>query len=427
MTIGSQTDRRPRRTAGVRKVEVEIAGGFEAAAPAVMGRLARAMRSLVGAVPGPVTTAAELERGLGVSKKVAWQVHKIAESREALAAAGFVPGADPVRKLLAAAARRRVPAGVRAELAEAFEAFEAFVRRHAGDRASFLSMLGGAGDGADADVDRLHRRACFRAYSHFVGAQIQTRYSVTMVRKDPSDDALDTFVSLRGRMGLRRLRHDSTVVVDRYFVTTAAFPAAGGVPIPEPLDAKAQAAHGAPILPAFCTKPLPDLTTVSEAEGVARVELRERAVGLAGAVDLVFGTVTRSVRGAGSGRSDGKPHGFHTMTRTDLPTAVLITDVLVHAGDYGRLAPELYVYADPRAEDSAEHRERSPLLRCGERVEYLGRGLSAGACPEVPRYGEMLGHLSGRLGWDADEFDLYRVRVEYPLVHSVVRLAFPST
>ncbi len=397
--------------------------GFGSEAPVVMGRLAKAMRALVKAVPGEVSTAADLERNLGVTKKVAWQVHKIAEARNALAAAGFVPGADPVRKLLAAAQKRRVPAQVRSELADAFEQFEQFVQLHAGDRASFLSMVGHSGSDDASHVDRLHRRACFRAYSHFYGAQIATRYSVMMVRNEPAGSGLETFVSLRGRMGLRRLRLDATVTVDRYFVTTVAQADGVAKSSPAAIDRAGFERAGAPVLSTFCTKPMPRLQMIEERPGVTRVDLAEPAVGLSGAVDLVFGTVTRGVP---DGRPDGKPHGLHTMAKIDLPTSLLVTDILVHRGDYGRLTPELYVYADPGAEESQERRDRSPLIKTQEQVEFLGSGLSNHNQPDVPRHTEMLAHLCGGLGWDADEFDIYRLRIEYPLMHTVVRVALPA-
>jgi hypothetical protein len=395
---------------------------FDRDARSLMHRLSVAMRALVHAVPGEVASAADLERRLGVTKKVAWQVCKIADAADPLTAANFVPGADPMRKLIAAAQARRVPAAVRGEVAGAFASFEQFVEERAGDRASFLSMLGPMVDAADseagADVDRLHRRACFRAFSHFYGAQLGTRYSAMLVRKDSA--GLDTFVSLRARMGLRRLRADATVTVDRYYVTTASETAS---PTPRALDSAAFDRYHAPILPAFCTKPLPKLRMVAEGSGIARVELAERAVGLAGAVDLVFGTITRSV--SEPAPVDAQPHGFHTMAKNDLPSALLITDVLVHRESYGTVEPELYVYADPGSDESKERRERSTLLKTRERIECLGSGLNAPVSPDFPRRTEMLAHVSGSLGWDLEEFDVYRLRMEFPLMHSVVRVAVP--
>lgn len=399
---------------------------FEAKALTVMNRVAAAMRSLVNAVPGAVESAADLERKLGVTKKVAWQVYKITEARDAIAAATFVPGADPVRKLLAAAEKSRVPVSLRSELAEAFDAFESLVHEHAGDRASFLSMLdsmmGNADIEAGADVDRLHRRACFRSYSHFLGIQIATRYSIMMVREDPDCPGHNMFVSLRARLGLRRLRPEATVGVDRYFVTTG-LEHLNAAPVPEPLDPVAFRKYSAPILPAFCTSPLPKLTTIDEGGGIARVELAEREVGRSGAADLVLGTVTRAVPRP-HGR-DGAPHGFHTMSTNDVPTQLIVLDAMVRRADFGIVKPETYVYANPRAEESKEQRDKSPLLRCRERVEHVGSGLSSTASGDLPCYTEMVAHICGRLGWDPNEFDVYRLRIEYPLMHTAIRVAVP--
>lgn len=396
---------------------------FEVVAPRVLGKLVESMRGLIGATPGEITTAAELERGLGVSKKVAWQVFRIAESKEPLSAAGFVPGADPVRKLLEAAEKCRVPAKVRAEVWEAFQAFESLVASQAGDRASFISMLGISEGEESVDVERLHQRACFKAYAHFLGAQIATRYGAVMVRKDHWDNT-DTFVSLRARLGLRRLRQDATVVVDRYFVTTGVGDRKAVSPAPRPLDVGAWEKYKAAVLPAFCTKPLPALRTLSEGDGSSRVELAERKVGLGGAVDLVFGTVTSGVPAAVP--QPGSPHGFHAMAKIDFPSELLVMDVFVHAGDYGKLNPELYIYADPGSEETKERRELSPQLRTRDKIVHVGRGLGSDAIRGIPRRTEMIAHLCGGMGWDPEEFEVYRLKIEYPLMHTVIRMAFPT-
>ncbi len=42
----------------------------------------------------------------------------------------------------------------------------------------------------------------------------------------------------------------------------------------------------------------------------------------------------------------------------------------------------------------------------------------------MPRYGEMLRLGATAAGWDLSEFDVYRVRMPYPIMFSAVRIFF---
>ena len=43
----------------------------------------------------------------------------------------------------------------------------------------------------------------------------------------------------------------------------------------------------------------------------------------------------------------------------------------------------------------------------------------------MPRYVEMARYAFARLGWDGEQFEVYRCRVEYPVMHSAVVIRFP--
>ena len=42
----------------------------------------------------------------------------------------------------------------------------------------------------------------------------------------------------------------------------------------------------------------------------------------------------------------------------------------------------------------------------------------------MPRYDEMRSFVFERLGWDHAEFDVYRLRVEYPILSTALALSF---
>ena len=96
----------------------------------------------------------------------------------------------------------------------AYAAFEHLVRTHAGDRATFNSMVSaanGVDDGWHA-TDLQHRRNAFRAMSHAVGVQAKTRLMLMIVNETKGRATYDSAI-LGGFIGLRILRDLPTVRV----------------------------------------------------------------------------------------------------------------------------------------------------------------------------------------------------------------------
>jgi hypothetical protein len=63
-----------------------------------------------------------------------------------------------------------------------------------------------------------------------------------------------------------------------------------------------------------------------------------------------------------------------------------------------------------------------------ERTQTLGSGLGAAPLAGVPEYQDLIAETFARLRWDADEFVLHRLRVDYPAVATamVVQLDLPA-
>jgi hypothetical protein len=57
-------------------------------------------------------------------------------------------------------------------------------------------------------------------------------------------------------------------------------------------------------------------------------------------------------------------------------------------------------------------------------LERLGRGLAVLDCAEVPRYVDMMQYAFKRIGWNGERFDVYRCRLEYPVMQSLVDIRF---
>ena len=62
-----------------------------------------------------------------------------------------------------------------------------------------------------------------------------------------------------------------------------------------------------------------------------------------------------------------------------------------------------------------------------ETAVHLGTDLGALEAPEIPRYRGVLEHMLKELGWSDTTFDLYRVCVPYPTMHTWVHLRMDAT
>lgn len=77
-----------------------------------------------------------------------------------------------------------------------------------------------------------------------------------------------------------------------------------------------------------------------------------------------------------------------------------------------------------RGNESPAGTAQCQQLPIRERVVSLGSGADAVQTPEVPQYPEMFRYVCRILGWDPDEFDVYRLRLAFPVLSSDVKLQF---
>jgi hypothetical protein len=113
----------------------------------------------------------------------------------------------------------------------------------------------------------------------------------------------------------------------------------------------------------------------------------------------------------------GEDAMFGTAVRT--PCETLVYDHLVHRDLFPGQVRTLRVYSELISPVSRDERD---LLRVSEQVQYLGRGITRLPTAEVPRYLELMELVLGRMSWNAEDFELYRVRMRYPPLPVAVML-----
>lgn len=397
---------------------------FEQQATSVLARMGSALAEVVAVVAGEIETAVELERALGLDKKLSWRILKISRTTKPLSVGGHVPGSASIKKFMRAAARCGASPTMIESVEAVYQDFEQLVKTHAGDRNSFDSLVSAFDREAAEQMGLQQRRAAFRAQSHILGIQATTQLHCSILHPGASLEK-DDFVSIRGVVGLSQTRHLRTWVISRSRVRDVDESQQYSDRIREPLDPAAQATHGVALLRGFCSEPLPEIHTFMTELGHTNTELLLDVVGKDSSVTCLLGDVWRDTIGH---YQDVHNQRNEALVKVRTPVEALILDVLIYEGMFGRIKPDAIVFSDHHDTSGSIVGRESDRLEMGISVTYLGQGPAVLYTPSVPRYPEMAQYAFDRLGWDGEKFDVYRCRVEYPVMPSsvVVRFELPE-
>ncbi len=391
---------------GSQPVEVS-ARSVDDSAAAVMTDLREALNGLLGVLADPIDRAVDLERSLRLDKKLAWQVFRLARS-QGLSEVANVPPRPSVRRLLDAARRRKVPKRLVEKVESAFRRFEALVVEHGGDREGLFSIIGSRTGATGEQFELKVRKTAFRANAHIWGAQaqMQVRTLIHQVRAEPV--YAENTVLISGDVGLQRLRQSDPLVMVRWWaVSEAPAGGAGGGAAPV-VD------HQVALLPEFCSRPPPRMVAKPAPDGSMETELVIPA-GRTGAVTLyssqLFENTAQSRQALYFGRM------FVT-----LPVEEAVWELLVPVGltDPATARPVVY---GRRAHPEQVYDERpGDLLPRQGTCAYLGEVESVPPLEGAPGHAGAVRHVLAARGWLGMRFDLYRCRVRYPVLHTLVCL-----
>ncbi|MEO0649664.1 MAG: hypothetical protein AAFZ65_03175 [Planctomycetota bacterium] len=389
---------------------------FAEAARAVLDDVRGAYSGLLGALGAPAR-AADVQAALGLDKKLAWRVRKVADSVDPLEGASFVPSLASAGRVAQAALARGVERTIVDGVLAATETFEQFVADRAEDRSNFDAMAAALAGGLDPILLEA-RRTAFRANVVLHGKRSEALLFAFAIAPGPREGLLQA-VSLRGHHGLQRLRADASTILSKHRFESDGRTSGSR----RPLDPAVAAELGAPVVGALSSAELPALLHEVEADGYRTTLLAQSDLGPGGAATYLLGEV-----------HDAFPldeHAIGSLCQASTPTRRLVHDFLMHE-DLPLEPPELRVVAGrPEAETWPEviggggpGPEASPArpLAGGARVVDLGTGLGAARLPDWAGGVSPLDLAVARLGWDAGRMRLYRVVIEYPVQSSIAWL-----
>jgi hypothetical protein len=397
---------------------------FRTEAGLVVQRLQAAIGNVIRSVAGArIDRAARLGDELDLASGLAWKIFKSAESEDPHSAAQYLPGAAGMRIFLEAARKRKVSVEVIAQAQESFAQFEELVRRQAGSRKSFDMIMAGQCRQERERAELIHRKGAFEHLSFIWGVQAKSIVR-TYVLQAAADGLNYDAIAIRGFVDLRRLRPTNPWCMSRVHCIDDA----GQVRTSfarEPLDPKGAAAEGSaglPLLLEFCSDPSIRFQCIPRQSQVDDFLLVDQRIGNAGLVTCFSGELLRA---AEPRYRDPLHADLVFMPSVQTPCETFLLDIIAHRELFGRLQFEHAMYSDAGMRNPTEQFHDWEKLPLFERPEHLGAGLAAMNATEVPRYPEMLRYAFDRAGWNAAEFDLYRLRIHYPPIPVTATMTHP--
>lgn len=373
--------------------------------------LSAVLDALPGAPHGPQALATEL----ALDKVLTSRVLKAVRSTDPISVVHRAPGPEPIRRLLRAAKRKGVDAGLVSAGEAAVNEFERLIRTEAGDRSSLGAMLSAWLPEARQEFELRRKQSAFKAMSQLKGISADVDFSSVLLA--PSDDGqhLDV-VWVLGQYGVQRLRPGTTVK----FVTRRVEHDAAER---RPVDLSGAMIDGIDDvrLDEFCHAPPAPLIAARHGDEV-QYTLGDSGFGPRSTVDVVLAEVNRrEIRRYVPAEEDRKSYVFAEVST---PVKLLVFDVYVHRDVYPGSEPELRIY-DTHGSGIADPNASARDVDLFDIVEDLRRlrtdEVFAG---EVPKQRELMGEVLGRLEWNQELFRIYRCRVEYPIYGSQLTIVF---
>ena len=379
----------------------------------------RLLRS-IGAVLNPFADSAPgpqaLARHLGVDKVLTSRVLKATRSGDPIGALHAMPGPEPLRRLVKAAAKRGARAEAVIEAGAAIGSYEMLIRDRLGDRSLLDAILSAWAPEARREFELRRKQAAFKALSQLRGAE--ARAIVATVVLSPAADARRVDVAwINGLIGLQRLRPGAPVTL-----ATRRLAGAGAGRQPTALDGRPIEDPHSLMLAEFCSEPTPQMRAQRAGE-VVHYALDDGGFGPGSSADFVFAEVNRAELPR-SRAPDSMRRSYFFAESTPCARALQF-DLLVHEDLYPGSTPELLLYdtafegvAD--VNDPARDVDRLDML---ESIEPMGQGLARIRSMDVPRYAQLIARVFDALQLEPARFRAYRCRIDYPVYGAQVTMS----
>jgi hypothetical protein len=351
----------------------------------------------------------EVGRILGVDKTLAWKMSRFSESTDLLKAVKHIPGTGGIEIMLKAAQDKGVAPDRINAVRDADRAFRDFVRQRAGDRRSFEAML--AAGGRDERIELEERKAYYQSGSAIWGVRARMQMLTLCLRPSSTiPDRIDV-LQLSGFLDFERLRADVPWIIRRLWTSDTEATTDNDFKR-SPLCPEASVGNSLPVVPDFCTHPLPQINQFTGDNGVIYDEIAPGPVGKHGSLTCVTGELYTGA--IPLHRSAENTFGrYELVLRT--PAEWVMFDIYLHEDlrHFSDFRYSVFGLLEDRPGVGVGKSHKQPIMGPVDAMR-----LGEPPITQSNRYGDyarLLDHAIERAGWGSIEsFRGYRSELEYP-------------
>ncbi len=388
-------------------------------------RLRNAVSAILRALPSSFEQPRDVYRTLGIDRMLGWKIFKIYELEDIFLAAQYIPRKTAFSSFLKAAAAKGTPEQEIQDARRAFDEFTALVDVHAGDRSNLELMLMAFSQNGLRQAYSEQQKAAFQANRFLYGLEARVMLYTLFLSPAPDTKYLDV-THIKGFIDLRRNRPN----VQWLYEHPLTLKRSGRIESPDidnPLVGESELpGNGSiPWYPEFCSCEFPDVEKRTDTVDYLE-EIFPDSSGNTGLMTLVFANYYLTENRFAHAAREG------TSIKIATPIELLVMDMFIDRNLFS-MKPNLVVrvFTDTHLRSACivpgyerSDRERLPT---GSEVRFMGSGIQASYLHEVRRYEDMLHDAFGRREFDDTRYDLYRVKLEYPVVPSTVAVIWELT
>jgi hypothetical protein len=377
----------------------------------------KARESLVAwvrAFPKPIRRPRDLQLVSQLDYTLCWQIITVTKSA-GLGGAAYIPGPVSLKRMIAESQRQRLPEEVVATLKEGLGQFYDAAKAHADSRAGFGSMIAAVTSGDSIELST--RKNAYRFESEIWGRQLGVIHQLVAITARPTPSTVSSLL-VSSSLNCRRLRPNAARSFWGYYEPPEGPAIEANF---QPFEEEAFKSLGAPLMPQFCSSPLPKLRMAHYDNGWTHAEVEEDGIGRRSAVDVVFGVrlpqdiLTEGIQ---------TPYAATTSARLSSPTELLVMDLMVHRPSFGEIEPQLIVHANSPGSNRLAVARQVQQLQIDAPINRLVSTPEGFQDRDAVRAPEIVQYLIDREPLTLTDYDCFRVRIPFPVLNSVVRLYF---
>ena len=298
--------------------------------------------------------------------------------------------------------------------------FTNLVQELGGSRSAFNTIISGLLPDVRGRIERRNKKAAFDAFSNLLGYQVDTSFVTCIIQPSKNDEEVCDSVCFTGKTGLKHLtpRVSRIIWAQKCCLNPDDAPQSSC-----DLDMKPVTREGdVPLLKEFCTKPIPKFRLFRHGDS-AYIALEGDDHPTIEPMNIFIGSFTPGpfLRY----KCESLSNEYISITPSE-PAKVVFLDVLMRDDVWIDTQPELKIYrTGPRGNLAYPGERPFDKIDLLESVTYLGQGTNRMHTNDVENYASMVRSVFDRINWPQERFRGFRVRVEFPILHSQIMMSFP--